>query len=330
MIRIIGSILVITILIFISAFFSSSEMAFISVNKALIIDKARNGNKKAKILEKLYSNYYTTISAIVAGNNLVNIFASVLSGYVAVEFFGNIGVGVATAVMFFLVIIFSEATPKAFGLKNEKLLLRMARPLYLNTKLFSPFVIMLNAITNAFLLLIGEEQKKNMTITEEEIKAMMRLGVEEGTIEKDEREMVDDVFEFDETVVDELDQPKYKIEFLYYKDTIGDLIKKSIKTGYSRFPVYRKNFDDIIGMVHVKDTFMIKDHSTPVNKIMRKILKIKATMKADDVFREMKKHKTHLALLQDKKGRTLGLVSMEDLIEEIFGEISDEHDYKSA
>lgn len=329
MIRIVLSILVIAFLIFISAFYSSSEMAFISINKALIIDKARRGNKKAKILEKLYSDYYTTISAIVIGNNLVNVFASVLAGYVAVEFFGNIGVGIATAVMFFLVIVFSEATPKAFGFKNEKLLLRMARPLYLNTKTFYLLVILLNTITDCFLSLLGKEKKNEMAITEEEIKAMMRLGVEEGTIEKDEREMVDDVFDFDETVVDDVDQPKYRIEFIYYKDTIDDLIKKSIKTGYSRFPVYRKNFDDIVGMVHIKDTLMLHDHDVPVSKIMRKILKIKSTMKADDVFRKMKHHKTHLALLQDKKGRTLGLVSMEDLIEEIFGDITDEHDRKN-
>jgi putative hemolysin len=330
MIRIVLSILVIAFLTLISAFYSSSEMAFISINKALIIDKARQGDKKAKILEKLYSDYYTTISAFVIGNNLVNVFASVLAGYVAVEIFGNLGVGIATAAMFLLVIIFCEATPKAFGLKNEKLLLRFARPIYFNTKTFYLFVILLNAITSGFLSLLGKETKNEMAITEDEIKAMMRLGVEEGTIEKDEREMVDDVFEFDETVVDEVDQPKYKIEFIYYKNTIDDLIKKSIKTGYSRFPVYRKNFDDIVGMVHIKDTLMLNDEDMPVSKIMRKILKIKSTMKADDVFRKMKQHKTHLALLQDKKGRTLGLVSMEDLIEEIFGDISDEHDKKNT
>jgi putative hemolysin len=107
------------------------------------------------------------------------------------------------------------------------------------------------------------------------------------------------------------------------------LIEKSIKTGFSRFPVYRKDLDDVVGMVHVKDSLIIEDESLSVKSIMRKILKIDARMKVDDVFREMKRNKTHLALLQNRKGKTLGLVSMEDLIEEIFGEISDEHDVKT-
>jgi len=328
MLWIIFSVLIIIFLIFVSAFFSSSEMAFISVNKAVIIDKSRNGDKKAKILEGLYKNYDNVISAIVIGNNLVNIFASVLAGFVATEFFGNIGIGVATAVMFLLVIVFSEATPKAFGIKNEGLVLRVARPLLFVTKLFYPFVILLNSISNGLLSLVGERRRKDTSVTEDEIMAMMRLGEEEGTIEKDEREMVDDVFDFDETIADEVDQPKHKVEFIHMNDTISDLIQKSIKTGYSRFPVYRKNHDDIIGMVHVKDTLIIENETISVKNIMRKILKIDARMKVDDVFREMKQHKTHIALLQNKKGKTLGLVSMEDLIEEIFGEISDEHDVK--
>ena len=156
MLWIIISVLIIIFLIGISAFFSSSEMAFISVNKAVIVDKARNGDKKAKILEGLYGNYDNVISAIVIGNNLVNIFASVLAGFVATEFFGNVGIGVATAVMFLLVIVFSEATPKAFGIKNEGLVLRVARPLSLITKLFYPFVVLLNSVSNGLInIMVG-------------------------------------------------------------------------------------------------------------------------------------------------------------------------------
>jgi len=328
MLWIILSVLIIAFLIGVSAFFSSSEMAFVSVNKAVIIDKARDGNKRAKILEKLYQNYDNVISAIVIGNNLVNIFASVLAGYVATEFFGNIGIGVATVIMFMLVIVLSEATPKAFGIKNEGLILKTARPIYIITKLFFPFVVLLNLLSNGLISLIGGRKKKDMAVTEDEIMAMMRLGEQEGTIEKDEREMVDEVFEFDETRAHEVYTPKINVEFISEDATVKDLIDKSIKTGYSRFPVYRKNYDDIVGMVHVKDTLIIEDESISVKNIMRKILKIDSRMKVDDVFREMKKNKTHLALLQDKKKVTLGLVSMEDLIEEIFGDISDEHDVK--
>ena len=187
---------------------------------------------------------------------------------------------------------------------------------------------MVTASSNGILRAFGSPVNRKSIVTEAKIKAMMRLGEEEGTIEKDEREMVDDVFEFDETIADEVDQPAHKIDFIHFNDTVADLIKKSIKTGHSRFPVYRKNLDDVVGMVHVKDTLVIENESIAVNHIMRKILKIDARMKVDDVFREMKRHKTHIALLQNKNKKTLGLVSMEDLIEEIFGEISDEHDVK--
>jgi len=324
---VIFGILTIVFLIFVSAFFSSSEMAFVSINKAVIIDKARKGDKKAKILEELLKNPDNVISAIVIGNNLVNIFASILAGVIATTIFGNIGIGVATVVMMLLILIFSEATPKAFGIKNENLALKVARSLSIITKLFHPMIVLLNYISNGLISLLGGKKRKT-TVTEHEIMAMMRLGEEEGTIEKDEREMVNDVFEFDETHVYEIYTPMDKIEFIHESDTIEDLIQKSIKTGFSRFPAYRKDLNDIVGMVHVKDSLSIEDISLPIKNIMRKILRIDSSMKADDVLREMKRNKTHLALLQDRDGKTLGLVSMEDLIEEIFGEISDEHDAK--
>ena len=226
--------------------------------------------------------------------------------------------------MMLLILIFSEATPKAFGIKNENLALKVARPLSIITKLFHPMVVLLNS---GLISLIGGK-KRETAVTEHEIMAMVRLGEEEGTIEKDEREMVNDVFEFDETHVYEIHTPKDKVEFIRENDTIEDLIQKSIKTGFSRFPAYRKDLNDIVGMVHVKDSLIIEDISLPIKNIMRKILRVDSSMKADDVLREMKRNKTHLALLQDRDGKTLGLVSMEDLIEEIFGEISDEHDVK--
>lgn len=328
MIWIIFGVLTIVFLIFISAFFSSSEMAFVSVNKAVIVDKARKGDKKAKILENLLKHPDNVISAIVIGNNIVNIFASILAGVIATTIFGNIGIGIATVVMMFLILIFSEATPKAFGIKNETLALRVAKSLSIITKLFHPIVVFLNYISNGLISLIGGKKRKT-AVTEHEIMAMMRLGEEEGTIEKDEREMVNDVFEFDDTHVYEIYTPKDKVEFISVNDTVEDLIQKSITTGFSRFPAYKKNLNDIVGMVHVKDSLVIEDTSLKVKKIMRKILKIDSSMKVDDVLREMKRNKTHLALLQNREGKTLGLVSMEDLIEEIFGEISDEHDVKS-
>jgi putative hemolysin len=328
MIWIILSIVIIILLIIISAFFSSAEMAFVSINKAVVVDKARKGEKKAQILEDLLLKPDNVINAVVIGNNIVNIFASVLSGYVATQFFGNIGIGIATATMTLLILVFSESTPKAYGIQNERFALRIARPLKFVTLLFHPLVITLNYVSQGILKLFGRQNHRNTAVTEDEIMAMMRLGEEEGTIEKDEREMVTEVFEFDETRAYEIYTPKDKVEFIHVNDSIDTLIDKAINTGFSRFPVYEKNLDDVIGMVHVKDTLIVEDTSIPIRNIMRDMLKISSNMKADDVVREMKRQKTHLALLQDPQGKTLGLVSMEDLIEEIFGEIADEHDVK--
>jgi len=155
---------------------------------------------------------------------------------------------------------------------------------------------------------------------------MMRLGEAEGTIERDEREMVKEVFEFDETRAYEIYTTKDKVVFIHENVTLANLIQQSISTGFSRFPVYRNDFDDIVGMVHVKDTLKIIDKNTQVKSILRPMLKIDSNMKADDILRIMKTKKTHLALLQTPDGKTKGLLSMEDLIEEIFGEIADEHD----
>lgn len=319
-------VLIIIALVVISAFFSSSEMAFVSINRALIIDKARKGNKKAQILERLLKNPDYVISAIVVGNNIVNIFASILAGAVATAIFGNIGIGIAAVFMTLILLIFSEVTPKAFGINNEKFALKVATELDLITKLFHPVVPLLTKISKSLIRFVGFNPRETPPITEHEIMAMMRLGEEEGTIEKDEREMINEVFEFDDTQAYEIKIPKEDIQFTHEDTTIDELIKKSIETGYSRFPVYRKDYDDIVGMAHVKDTLGIDDGTVPIKQIMRQILKINPQMKVDDVLREMKRKKTHLALIEGKNKETLGLVSMEDLIEEIFGEISDEHD----
>ncbi len=316
----------IVVLIGFSAFFSSSEMAFVSINRALVVEKARGGDKKAQRLERLLKKPDDVISAIVIGNNIVNIFASVLAGWVAIELVGDLGVGIATAVMTLVVIIFSEMTPKTLGINNEQLAYRVARPLSGITWLFHPLVVLLTGISNGLLRLMGAPARRRTVVTEDEIMAMMRLGEEEGTIERDEREMVNEVFEFDETRAYEVFTPKEEVVFMHEDTSIKELVVKSIDTGFSRFPVYRRDTDDVVGMVHVKDTLVFEDRDVPVKQIMRPILKVDPGMKVDDILREMKRSRTHLALLQTREGTTRGLVSMEDLIEEIFGEITDEHD----
>lgn len=325
MIWIIVGIVIIIFLVFMSAFFSGAEMAFVSVNRALVRERAKKKNSHATILDSLLQKPDNVVSAIVVGNNLVNILASIIAGAIATKVFGDIGIGIATAVMTLVIVIFAEVTPKALCMRNEKLALKVAKPLFIITKIFHPLAIFLTYLSNSLIKVIGVERRKTV-VTEEEIRAMLELGEEEGTIKKDEKEMVTEILDFDDTKVWEVYVPRENMVCLHEDDSIERLIKKSIETGFSRFPVYRDNIDDIVGMVHVKDTLAVKNKKIPVKEIMRDILKIRAGMKADDVLREMQKRKIHIAILQGEDGKTLGLVTMEDLIEEVFGEIADEYD----
>ena len=323
---IIGIIVIVAFIIF-SAFFAAAEMAFVSADRVRVREKAMKGDKKAKLLEDLMENPDEVVSAIVVGNNLVNIAASIFAGAIATYLFGSIGVGVATAIMTLVIVIFGEATPKAFGINNEEFAFKIARHLLIIKKVFYPAARLFSEISDGILKFIGRKKNKKAAVTEEEIKAMLDLGVEHGTIEKDEKKLVEEVFDFDETKAIEVYVPKEKMVYLHENDSIEELIKKSVETGYSRFPVCRDGIDDVVGMVHVKDA-LTKDKNLPVGEIMRDILKISPGMKVDDVLREMQRRKVHMAVLQSKKGETIGLLTLEDLIEEIFGEIKDEHDKK--
>lgn len=326
MIWIVLSIIVIICLVCISAFFSSAEMAFVSINRAVVKDKLQEGDKHAIVLDRLLQKPDMVISAIVIGNNLVNIFASILTGTVATLLFGNIGIGIATVLMMFVIIIFGESTPKSFGFQNMNFALRISKVLAFITWLFHPFVFLVAKIADGLILMTGGKKHGRSRVTEKEILAMMRLGEEQGTIERDEREMVKGVFKFDETRAYEIYTKKENVVFIQENTSLKDLIQTSISSGFSRFPVFRADFDDIVGMVHVKDSLKIDDKAVSVKSIMRPMLKIDSNMKADDLLRLMKSKKTHLALLLTADGKTKGLVSMEDVIEEIFGEIVDEHD----
>ncbi len=326
MIWIVISIVIIICLVCISAFFSGAEMAFVSINRAVVKDKVQEGDKHAIVLDKLLQKPDTVISAVVIGNNLVNIFASILAGTIATMVFGNVGIGIATFLMMFVVIIFGESTPKSFGFQNMSFALRVSRVLAFVTWLFHPFVVLVAKISDGLILMTGGKKHGRSRVTEKEIMAMMRLGEAEGTIERDEREMVKGVFKFDETRASEIYTVKEKVLFIHENMSLAGLIHTSMSSGFSRFPVYRTDYDDIVGMVHVKDTLKMDDKTLPVKSIIRPMLKIDSNMKADDVLRLMKLKKTHLALLQTPDGKTKGLVSMEDVIEEIFGEIADEHD----
>ena len=318
-------IVIIGVLILLSSFFAAAEMAFVSVDRIKVRKIAKSGEKNAIILEKLLKKPGEVMSAIVISNNLVNITASILAGVVAAFLFGNIGVGIATAVMTLLVVVFGEAIPKAYGIHNEKFAFRVAKSLNVLTIVFSPVSRGLSAISNVFLRILGKEVVKKALVTEEEIKIMLDLGVQDGTIKKDERQLVNEIFDFDETETKEVFIPIKNVYFLHENDNLRHLKKRSVETGHSRFPVYRKNKKDIVGVAHVKDA-LLKDEKIHVKEVMKNVLFVQQKMKADNVLRKMQRKKAHMAVVKSKNGKTIGIVTFEDLIEEVFGEISDEHD----
>ena len=318
-------IVIIGVLILLSSFFAAAEMAFVSVDRIKVRKIAKSGEKNAIILEKLLKKPGEVISSIVICNNLVNITASILAGVVAAFLFGNIGVGIATAVMTLLVVVFGEAIPKAYGIHNEKFAFRVAKSLNVLTIVFSPVSRGLSAISNVFLRILGKEVVKKALVTEEEIKIMLDLGVQDGTIKKDERQLVNEIFDFDETETKEVFIPIKNVYLLHENDNLRHLKKRAVETGHSRFPVYRKNKKDIVGVAHVKDA-LLKDEKIHVKEVMKNVLFVQQKMKADNVLRKMQRKKAHMAVVKSKNGKNIGIVTFEDLIEEVFGEISDEHD----
>jgi CBS domain containing-hemolysin-like protein len=300
-------------------------MTFVSVNRIKVRKKAKAGDKSAVILENLLKKPGEVISSIVICNNLVNIAASILAGVATTFLFGNIGIGVATALMTLLVVVFGESIPKAYGIHNERFAYRVAKSLNVITIIFSPVSRGLSALSNVFLKVLGKEVGNKGVVTEEEIKIMLELGVQDGTIEKDEKHLVNEIFDFDETETREVLIPIKSVFFLNENDTLRYLKKRAVETGHSRFPVYRKNKEDIVGIAHVKDA-LLKDEKIYVKEIMKSVLFVQQKTKADDVLRKMQKKKAHMAVVKSNIGKILGIVTLEDLIEEIFGDISDEHD----
>lgn len=318
---------VIALLILLSSFFAAAEMAFVSVDRIKVREESVKGKRNAILLEKLLESPDEVVSAVVVCNNLVNITASILAGTIATYLLGNIGLGIATAVMTSLIVIFGEVIPKAYGINNAQFAFKVSRHLHLIRTIFYPIVKAFTVISDAFLKIMGKEKRGKLIVTEEEIKTLMDLGVQNGTIKKDEQELVEEIFDFDETEAKEVYVPVKQMVGLWENETVEELINKSIKTGHSRFPIYMGNKEEIVGMVHVKDA-LLKDKNMPVKEIMREIIKISPKMKVDDVLRKMQRMKLHMAVIQSKEGKIIGLVTMEDLIEEIFGEIRDEHDMK--
>lgn len=314
--------LVVAMMVF-SALFSGTETAYSSVNKLRLKNYESQGNKKAAKALKLANRFDEVLTAVLIGNNIVNIAASSVSTLLFVSIFGSKGAGISTAVITVLVLVFCEVLPKSYAKKNaEKISLAFASPLWALVILLKPFVWLLNKLSSLFSK--GDEAP---TVTEDELKYMIDEIEEEGVIEEQESELVKSALEFDEISVEEILIPRVKMIGVDVTDTIDEIKATFTREMYSRLPVYKKSLDNILGIITNKAFFkMLIEGGSDIRGIIQEVPHIADTKLISEAMRSMQRSKVHLAIVTDQYGGTKGMITLEDIIEELVGEIYDEDD----
>ncbi|MCD4721561.1 MAG: hemolysin family protein [Desulfobacula sp.] len=320
---------ILIICLFLSGFFSSSETALFSISKVKALHIAKDGSKTGRLILKMKEDSHTLLTTILIGNNLVNIGASAIATSFAIVYFKSNAVGIATGIMTMLILVFGEIFPKSFANHNNILVARIViYPLLWLSKLFFPLIYMLSFIPK----LHGTIDTAHETVTEDELMTMVEVVEEEGEIKEEEKEFITNIFEFDDTSCSEIMTPRAD---MFVIDVSQDMdIEKILGTGFSRIPVIEDSIDNIIGILHVKDLFSSyqkacsSDSDTPldVKQIMKKPYFIPESKKLDSLLQDFKQKKNHIAVIVDEHGGVSGIVTLEDVVEEIIGEIIDETD----
>ncbi len=285
--------------------------------------------KGAGVINRLRENPSKLLGTILVGNNLVNIGASSIATVLAINYFGDTGIGIATGIMTVLVLIFGEITPKALAAqKSEKISLMVARPISILAYFLSPIVFVFTQIASLFMRLLGCKSNANLpTITEEELKSMVNLGEEEGIIEDHEKTMICNVFDFGDQLIKDVMIQRMDIVAININATYDEIIKIIKTEQYSRYPIYSKRIDNIVGILNVKElVYRDFEEVFDIKKFVKKPYYTFEFMNTAELFKEMKKRRTHMAIVLDEYGGTAGIITIEDLVEEIVGDISDEYD----
>lgn len=317
------------VLIGLSGFFSGLEVALVGVRKSTVVQLFNEGVKGSKALHKLKNNPSWMMSSVNLGNNLVNVGGSALATSVAIRLFGNEGLGIAVGVMTFLILIFGEITPKTYCNANStKIALRYAPILLGFSYVFYPVVKFFEIVTKGVVKLTGSSYTPP-PITEEEIKGVIDQGMQEKAIEKEEMELVHGALKFDDTVIRSVMTPRTKMFSLNSKMLLFEALPQINQSGHSRIPIYGDTSDDIVGIIHVRDVLkeLEKDNKmASLEQIARKPIFTSQEKMVSALLKEMKGRKTHMAIVVDEHGGVEGIVTLEDLLEEIVGEIEDETD----
>ena len=319
----------ILILVLLSAFFSSAETSMTAANRIRIHSLAEQGNKRAITLEKVISNSNKMLSTILIGNNIVNIAASSLATTFTMKVFGSMYIGVATGVMTLLVLLFGEITPKTIAtLKADDLALTYARPIYALMVVLTPVIYIVGKLANGILFVLRvDPNAKRDTITEHELRSMVNVGQENGVIEREEKQMIYNVFDFGDSAAKDVMIPRIDMTFIEVNSTYQELMDIFKEDMHTRFPVYEDNTDNVIGIINIKDLLLYPENEQfSIQKILREPYFTYEYKHTTDLMMEMRKASVNLAIVLDEYGSTAGLVTLEDLLEEIVGEIRDEYD----
>jgi len=316
-------IVVLIVLLFLSGFFSSAETALFSISKAKAIHLAKERGLTNTLIKKMKNDPHRLLSTILIGNNIVNVGASALATAITLNLVSNNAVGIATGIMTFLILIFGEIFPKSLATRNNILIARLVIiPLFWLSILFSPIIFLLNFIPR----LTGKIQKKPQ-VTEEELMTFVEVVEEEGGIEEEEKELIHNIFEFDDTNASEIMTPRADMFVVNADEELQ--LEEIIRSGFTRIPVIEDDIDHVIGILNIKDLFMHQVKSSNevnIRSIMREIYFVPENKKLDNLLQQFKRRKQHLAIVVDEHGGVSGLITLEDALEEIVGEIVDETD----
>jgi len=318
-----------------SAFFSGSETALFSLNKLQLkkMQKEESGWRINSII-KLLDDPQRTLITILTGNMFVNIAASSLATYLAIKFFGDIGIGIASGTMIFFILVFGEIVPKSLAIANaETIAKKIARPIDIIASFVFPFINFFKAVINTLFYSSGKKRaKEKKEITEEDLITLIDAGKDEGVIEEEEKEMIRNIFEFGDTTVKEVMIPRVDVACIPSDTKLDSILNLIKKIGHSRIPVYEETIDNIIGILYAKDLLVVYEQwykskeKFDLKKIIRRAYFVPENKKIDDLLDIFQRDKIQIAIAIDEYGGTAGLVTMEDVVEEIVGEIIDEYD----
>ncbi|MBQ3789520.1 MAG: HlyC/CorC family transporter [Lachnospiraceae bacterium] len=321
-------VIIIILLLILSAFFSSAETAYMTVNRVRVESLAKDGNQLAAVVCRILDQYPKMISAILIGNNVVNLAASAMVTVLVTRLFGSAFIGVGTGILTILVLMFGEILPKTIAkIHAERLSFAYAHAILATMIILTPLIFLIDLLSNGILKLLRVDIHARDTMTETELKAYVDISHEDGVIETGEKEIINNVFDFSDTVAKDIMIPRIDMSCVAADADYGEVLKCFRQDMYTRLPVYQDDSDNIIGLINVKDFILVKDRAAfKAADLLRESLYTWEYKKTADLLNEMRAKMQNVAFVVNEYGSTVGMITLEDLLEEIVGEIRDEYD----